>query len=43
MATQTPFLTQAYGAYDHRDVPEEDVELTYVGPGTPCGEHLRRF
>src|SRR5581483_7468534 len=33
----------AYGAYFHRDVPEEDVELTRVGPGTPCGEYLRRF
>ena len=25
------------------DVPEEDKELTHVGPGTPCGEYLRRF
>ena len=22
---------------------EEDAELTHVGPGTPCGEYLRRF
>ena len=33
----------AFGAYYHRDVPEEDAELTRVGPGTPCGEYLRRF
>jgi phenylpropionate dioxygenase-like ring-hydroxylating dioxygenase large terminal subunit len=32
-----------YGAYHHRDVPEDDAELTRVGPGTPCGEYLRRF
>ena len=43
MATRAPFLTQPYGAYYHRDVPTEDEELTHVGPGTPCGEYLRRF
>jgi nitrite reductase/ring-hydroxylating ferredoxin subunit len=32
-----------YHAYYHREVPSEDVELTHVGPGTPCGEYLRRF
>jgi len=32
-----------YSAYLHREVPEEDTELTHVGPGTPCGEYLRRF
>jgi len=43
MATRAPFLTQPYGAYYHRDSPKEDEELTDVGPGTPCGEYLRRF
>ena len=44
MATTKPiFLTETYGAYHHRDVPKEDEELTHVGPGTPCGEYLRRF
>jgi len=43
MATRAPFLTQPYGAYYHRDIPTEDEELTHVGPGTPCGEYLRRF
>jgi hypothetical protein len=43
MATRAPFLSQPYGAYYHRDVPNEDEELTHVGPGTPCGEYLRRF
>lgn len=30
------------GYYDH-DAAAEDSELTHVGPGTPCGEYLRRF
>ncbi len=43
MATRAPFLDQRYGAYFHRHVPDPDEELTSVGPGTPCGEYLRRF
>ncbi len=43
MATRAPFLTARYGGYYHRDVPKEDEELTHIGPGTPCGEYLRRF
>ena len=43
MATRASFLTTRYGAYFHSDVPKEDEELTHVGPGTPCGEYLRRF
>jgi phenylpropionate dioxygenase-like ring-hydroxylating dioxygenase large terminal subunit len=43
MKTRTTFLTVPYGAYYHREVPEEDVELTHVGPGTPGGEYFRRF
>ena len=37
------FLSTTYGAYYHREVPQEDAELTHVGPGTPCGEYFRRF
>lgn len=48
------FLKMPYGAYHDRlaprgnlasgaRVPREDAELTHVGPGTPCGEYLRRF
>src|SRR4051812_43244161 len=33
----------AYDGYYHREVPAEDPLLTHVGPGTPCGEYLRRF
>lgn len=43
MATRVPFVNTAYGAYYHRERPTEDAELTHVGPGTPCGEYLRRF
>jgi len=43
MATRPAFLTTPFGGYYHRDVPQEDTELTHVGPGTPCGEYLRRF
>jgi phenylpropionate dioxygenase-like ring-hydroxylating dioxygenase large terminal subunit len=43
MTAKGQFLTRTYGAYFHRDVPEPDDELARVGPGTPCGEYLRRF
>ncbi len=43
MANQSSFLTTRFGGYFHRDVPQEDTELTHVGPGTPCGEYLRRY
>ena len=43
MTTRVPFLNKPYSAYYHRDIPREDEELTHVGPGTPCGEYLRRF
>jgi nitrite reductase/ring-hydroxylating ferredoxin subunit len=40
---KTPFLTRPSSAYYHREIPEDDRELTRVGPGTPAGEYLRRF
>jgi phenylpropionate dioxygenase-like ring-hydroxylating dioxygenase large terminal subunit len=43
MAERASFLNTAYSAYHHRERPAEDEELTRVGPGTPCGEYLRRF
>ena len=43
MATRPTFLTTRFGGYFHRDVPTEEAELTHVGPGTPCGEYLRRY
>ena len=43
MSERAPFLNTAYSAYYHRERPPEDEELTRVGPGTPCGEYLRRF
>lgn len=43
MATTVASSIAPYSAYFRREVPEEDKELTHVGPGTPCGEYLRRF
>ena len=36
-------LKTTYSAYYYRDEPAPDFELTAVGPGTPCGEYMRRF
>lgn len=43
MVSTEPQPMTAYSGYDHREVPDEDPVLTHVGPGTPCGEYLRRF
>jgi phenylpropionate dioxygenase-like ring-hydroxylating dioxygenase large terminal subunit len=43
MPTRAPFLKSGYSAYHHRQIPQEDTELTHVGPETPCGEYMRRF
>jgi len=43
MVARAPFLNARYSAYHHRQRPAPDDELTRVGPGTPCGEYLRRF
>jgi phenylpropionate dioxygenase-like ring-hydroxylating dioxygenase large terminal subunit len=43
MSERAPFLNRPYSAYYHRQRPAADEELTRVGPGTPCGEYLRRF
>ena len=32
-------MRSAYGF----QIPSEDGELTRVGPGTPCGEFMRRY
>src|ERR1051325_10632793 len=36
-------LLNRYSGYRHNRTVTEDPELTHVGPGTPCGEYLRRF
>ena len=43
MASRAPFVKTRYSGYLHRNVPEENTELTHVGPDTPCGEYMRRF
>ncbi len=42
-ATKSAFLSETYSGYYHREIPTDEKELTHVGPGTPCGEYLRRF
>ena len=32
-----------YGGYYNRPQPGDDTLLTHVGPGTPCGEYMRRY
>jgi nitrite reductase/ring-hydroxylating ferredoxin subunit len=43
MSERAPFLNNAYSGYHHRERPPIDEELARVGPGTPCGEYMRRF
>jgi nitrite reductase/ring-hydroxylating ferredoxin subunit len=43
MATRAPFLKARYNGYHRRHVPQEDADLTHVGPDTRCGEYMRRF
>ena len=43
MTRRADFLRTPFSAYSRREVPEEDTELTHVGPGTPCGEYFRRY
>tara|TARA_A100001037_G_scaffold303204_1_gene336668 strand:+ start:17444 stop:18814 length:1371 start_codon:yes stop_codon:yes gene_type:complete len=46
MAAQEESISRpiaGYQGYFLRDVPDEDPELTHVGPGTAMGEYLRRF
>ena len=33
----------SYGGYYQTVVLTDDQELTRTGPGTPCGEYMRRF
>ena len=37
------FSQGAYAGYETRLSDQPDEELTQVGPGTPCGDYLRRF
>ena len=32
-----------FRGYQQRDMPQENIELTHVGPNTACGEYLRRY
>ncbi len=37
------FSQGAFAGYETRLSDQPDAELTQVGPGTPCGDYLRRF
>lgn len=41
--SEVRWVTKPYRGYDFKETPKEDAELTHVGPGTPCGEYMRRF
>ena len=43
MPNDVRWATQPYSGYGINAALEEDEELTHVGPGTPCGEYMRRF
>ena len=44
MSKRATYLSDEFGGYHAaRDRLTQDAELTQVGPGTPCGEYLRRF
>ena len=43
MATRMKDTNRGFSGYFRTDLPEEAAELTHVGPGTPCGEYLRRY
>lgn len=38
-----PDKTASFSGYHQRKAPRIDDYLTAVGPGTPCGEYMRRF
>ena len=40
---KSQIIDGAYSGYHRRDVPQEDAELTHIGPDTPCGEFMRRY
>lgn len=43
MKSEVRRATSPYSGYAINQPDQEDVELTHVGPGTPCGEYFRRF
>jgi hypothetical protein len=43
MKARTAHCGMPYSGCYRRSLPPEDAELTHIEPGTPGGEHLRRF
>ena len=36
-------ITKDFRGYKQTSLPGIDENLSHVGPGTPCGEYLRRY
>ncbi|MFT7530222.1 MAG: phenylpropionate dioxygenase-like ring-hydroxylating dioxygenase large terminal subunit [Gammaproteobacteria bacterium] len=43
MSEEVRWTNERFGGYRISQPVEEDVDLTHVGAGTPCGEYMRRF
>ncbi len=43
MQPKANVIKTKFGGYFRGKIPKENETLTHVGPGTPCGEYLRRF
>ncbi len=43
MHNKLDMMNVSYNGYYRSGVAKEDAELTHTGPGTPCGEYLRRY
>ena len=43
MAVRMKDTNRGFSGYFRTNLPEENAELTHVGPRTPCGEYLRRY
>jgi nitrite reductase/ring-hydroxylating ferredoxin subunit len=41
--TEVNWRARPWNGWHRRSNAAEDAELTHVGPGTPCGEYMRRF
>ena len=41
--TEVNWRARPWNGWHRRSNASEDAELTHVGPGTPCGEYMRRF
>ena len=38
-----PGMEESFAGYHQAHEEDEDIEITHIGPGTPCGEFFRRY